>query len=68
MITITDLHTALLELLEKIRESEIKLIIGGGFGKASKPVKDCNLLRGLAKVLLIGPNGRKGRGTALRSH
>jgi hypothetical protein len=32
MITITDLHTALLELLEKIRESEIKLIIGGGFG------------------------------------
>ena len=26
MITITDLHTALLELLEKIRESEIKLI------------------------------------------
>jgi hypothetical protein len=32
MITITDLQTALLDLLEKIRESEIKLIIGGGFG------------------------------------
>ena len=29
---ITDLQTALLDLLEKIRDSEIKLIIGGGFG------------------------------------
>ena len=32
MITIIDLQTALVDLLEKIRESEIKLIIGGGFG------------------------------------
>jgi hypothetical protein len=32
MITITDLQTALLDLLQKIRGSEIKLIIGGGFG------------------------------------
>lgn len=32
MITITDLQTALLDLLQKIRDSEIKLIIGGGFG------------------------------------
>jgi hypothetical protein len=32
MITITDLQTALLDLLRKIRDSEIKLIIGGGFG------------------------------------
>lgn len=32
MITIIDLKTALLDLLEKIRDSEIKLIIGGGFG------------------------------------
>ena len=32
MIAITDLQTALLDLLEKIRDSEIKLIVGGGFG------------------------------------
>jgi hypothetical protein len=32
MITITDLQTALLDLLQKIRGSEIRLIIGGGFG------------------------------------
>jgi hypothetical protein len=32
MIKITDLQTALLDLLQKIRDSEIKLIIGGGFG------------------------------------
>jgi hypothetical protein len=32
MITITALQTALLDLLQKIRYSEIKLIIGGGFG------------------------------------
>ncbi len=32
MITIIDLQTALLDLLQKIRETEIKLIIGGGFG------------------------------------
>lgn len=32
MITITDLQTALLDLLQKIRGTEIKLIIGGGFG------------------------------------
>ena len=32
MITITDLQTALLDLLQKIQDSEIKLIIGGGFG------------------------------------
>ncbi len=32
MITITNLHTALLDLPEKIRDSEIKLIIEGGFG------------------------------------
>ena len=32
MITISDLQTALLDLLEKIQDSEIKLIIGGGFG------------------------------------
>ena len=32
MITITDLQTALLDLLHKIRDSEIQLIIGGGFG------------------------------------
>jgi hypothetical protein len=32
MITIPDLQTALLDLLEKIRGSEIRLIIGGGFG------------------------------------
>jgi len=32
MIKITDLQTALLDLLDRIRDSEIKLIIGGGFG------------------------------------
>ncbi len=32
MITITDLQTALLDLLQKIRDPEIKLIVGGGFG------------------------------------
>jgi hypothetical protein len=32
MITITDLQTALLDLLQEIRGSEIRLIIGGGFG------------------------------------
>jgi len=32
MITITNLQTALLDLLQKIQNSEIKLIIGGGFG------------------------------------
>ena len=32
MITITNLQTALLDLLHKIQDSEIKLIIGGGFG------------------------------------
>jgi hypothetical protein len=32
MITITNLQTALLDLLQKIQDSEIKLIIGGGFG------------------------------------
>ena len=32
MITITDLQTALLDLLQKVRDSEIRLIIGGGFG------------------------------------
>ena len=42
MITITDHQTALLDLLEKIRGSEIKLIIGGGFGiylKTNHPVR-----------------------------
>jgi hypothetical protein len=32
MITITNLQTALLDLLQKIQNSEIKLIIGSGFG------------------------------------
>lgn len=32
MITITNLQTALLDLLQKIQGTEIKLIIGGGFG------------------------------------
>ena len=32
MITISNLQTALLDLLQKIQDSEIKLIIGGGFG------------------------------------
>jgi len=32
MIMITDLQTALLDLLQKVRDSEIRLIIGGGFG------------------------------------
>jgi len=32
MITISDLQTALLDLLHEVRNSEIKLIIGGGFG------------------------------------
>jgi hypothetical protein len=32
MIKIIDLQTALLDLLEKIQGSEIRLIIGGGFG------------------------------------
>ena len=32
MITMPDLQTALLDLLYKIRDTDIKLIIGGGFG------------------------------------
>lgn len=32
MITLTNLQTALLDLLQKIQGTEIKLIIGGGFG------------------------------------
>ena len=32
MITLTDLQTALLDLLHEIRDTDIKLIIGGGFG------------------------------------
>jgi len=32
MITITDLQTALLDLLQKVHDSEIRLIAGGGFG------------------------------------
>ena len=32
MITITDLQTSLLDLLHEIKGSEIKVIIGGGFG------------------------------------
>jgi hypothetical protein len=32
MITIPDLHTSLLDLLHKIEYTDIKLIIGGGFG------------------------------------
>ena len=32
MITIPDLQTALLDLLHKLQDAEIKLIIGGGFG------------------------------------
>lgn len=32
MITIPDLQTALLDLLHEVRDTEIKLIIGGGFG------------------------------------
>ena len=32
MITITDLRTALLDLIQKVKNSDIKLIIGGGFG------------------------------------
>ncbi len=31
-VKVTDLQTALLDLLHKIRDSEIQLIIGGGFG------------------------------------
>jgi hypothetical protein len=32
MITITDLRTALLDLLHEIQDTDIKLIIGGGYG------------------------------------
>lgn len=32
MITIPDLQTSLLDLLFEIKETDIKLIIGGGFG------------------------------------
>lgn len=32
MITIPDLQTSLLDLLHQIEETDIKLIIGGGFG------------------------------------
>jgi hypothetical protein len=32
MITIPDLKTALIELLHEIKDTDIKLIIGGGFG------------------------------------
>lgn len=32
MITIPDLQTAMLDLLHKIDGTDIKLIIGGGFG------------------------------------
>lgn len=32
MITIPDLKTALLDLLNEIEDTDIKLIIGGGFG------------------------------------
>jgi len=32
MIRITDLQTALLDLLQKVHDSEIRLIAGGGFG------------------------------------
>ena len=32
MITIPDLQTALLDLLHEIENTDIKLIIGGGFG------------------------------------
>lgn len=32
MITISDLQTALLDLLYKVQGTDIKLIIGGGFG------------------------------------
>jgi len=32
MIRIIDLQTALLDLLQKVNDSEIRLIIGGGFG------------------------------------
>ena len=32
MITIPSLQTALLDLLHKVQSTEIKLIIGGGYG------------------------------------
>lgn len=32
MITIPDLQTALLDLLHEVQGTDIKLIIGGGFG------------------------------------
>jgi hypothetical protein len=52
MIMITDLQTALLDLLDKIRDSDIKLIIGGGFGIYLKTayVKRSNM----RTLLLIG--------------
>lgn len=43
MITITDLQTSLLDLLHEIEGSEVKFIIGGGFGiylKVSHVVKE----------------------------
>jgi hypothetical protein len=32
MITIVDLQTSLLDLLHEVEGSEVKVIIGGGFG------------------------------------
>jgi len=32
MITMPDLQTALLDLLHEVKSTDIKLIIGGGFG------------------------------------
>jgi len=32
MITLPDLQTSLLDLLHEVRDTDIKLIIGGGFG------------------------------------
>ena len=43
MITITDLQTSMLDLLHEIKGSEVKVIIGGGFGiylKVSHVVKE----------------------------
>jgi hypothetical protein len=38
MNTMMDLQTALLDLLHEIRGTEIKLIIGGGYGMDSKMI------------------------------
>ena len=62
MITIPDLQTAQLDLLYEVQGTDIKLIIGGGFGyKNSKQVRQRADLPRAGAVSDGGDRHRRGR-------